>query len=148
MPSLISSPIISSLVAASDSPLQGNVDDHARRFVGIDRVYGTGALARAAASHVVVVGIGGVGSWAAEALARSGVGRITLIDLDHIAASNINRQVHALEATLGAAKVLAMAARIEGINHLLACRCLTRRDHHLSSMLSHALGNRFADATR
>ena len=123
MPSLISSPIISSLVAARDSPLQGSVDDHARRFVGIDRVYGTGALARAAASHVVVVGIGGVGSWAAEALARSGVGRITLIDLDHIAASNINRQVHALEATLGAAKVLAMAARIEGINP--ACQMVT-----------------------
>jgi tRNA A37 threonylcarbamoyladenosine dehydratase len=92
------------------------IADPARRFAGIDRVYGPGALARATAAHVVVVGIGGVGSWAVEALARSGVGRITLIDLDHIAASNINRQIHALEATLGAAKVLAMAARIKGIN--------------------------------
>ena len=67
------------------------IADSARRFAGIDRVYGPGALARATAAHVVVVGIGGVGSWAVEALARSGVGRITLIDLDHIAASNINR---------------------------------------------------------
>ncbi|HEY8856542.1 MAG TPA: tRNA threonylcarbamoyladenosine dehydratase [Rugosibacter sp.] len=94
----------------------GEVTDHARRFAGIDRLYGAGALVRATGFHVTVVGIGGVGSWAAEALARSGVGRITLIDLDHIAASNINRQIHALEATLGAAKVLAMAARIAGIN--------------------------------
>lgn len=92
------------------------VADPARRFAGIDRVYGPGALARAIASHVVVVGIGGVGSWAVEALARSGVGRITLIDLDHIATSNINRQIHALDATLGAAKVLVMAARIAEIN--------------------------------
>lgn len=111
MPSLIAS-----LVSSSAPLLQVDMDDHARRFAGIERLYGTGALARATASHVVVVGIGGVGSWAAEALARSGVGRITLIDLDHIAASNINRQIHALEATLGAAKVLAMAARIAGIN--------------------------------
>lgn len=100
-----------------------SVADSARRFAGIDRVYGPGALVRALAAHVVVVGIGGVGSWAAEALARSGVGRITLIDLDHVAISNINRQVHALEATLGAAKVLAMAARIAEINP--ACQVVT-----------------------
>lgn len=87
-----------------------------RRFGGIERLYGAGTLARARAAHVVVIGIGGVGSWAAEALARSGIGRITLIDLDHIAESNINRQIHALESTLGAAKVESMAARIGGIN--------------------------------
>jgi tRNA A37 threonylcarbamoyladenosine dehydratase len=68
------------------------------------------------AAHVVVVGIGGVGSWAAEALARSGLGRLTLIDLDHLAESNINRQIHALGSTLGAAKVLAMRERILAIN--------------------------------
>lgn len=94
--------------------------DFSRRFGGIDRLYGAGALARAAAAHVVVVGIGGVGSWAAEALARSGVGTLTLIDLDHVAESNVNRQVHALEATLGAAKVTAMKERIAAINP--ACR--------------------------
>ncbi|MDP2133246.1 MAG: ThiF family adenylyltransferase, partial [Sulfuritalea sp.] len=75
--------------------------DYERRFGGVERLYGPGALRRAAAAHVVVVGIGGVGSWAAEALARSGIGRLTLIDLDHIAESNINRQIHALDATLG-----------------------------------------------
>jgi tRNA A37 threonylcarbamoyladenosine dehydratase len=87
-----------------------------RRFGGIERLHGAGALDRAGRAHVVVVGIGGVGSWAAEALARSGVGRLTLIDLDHIAESNLNRQIHALEDTLGAAKVQAMAGRIAAIN--------------------------------
>ncbi len=123
MPSLLFSSLISPLVSSSNPLSAVDRGDHARRFAGIDRLYGVGALARATASHVVVVGIGGVGSWAAEALARSGVGRITLIDLDHIAASNINRQIHALEATLGAAKVLAMAARIGGINP--ACQVVT-----------------------
>jgi tRNA A37 threonylcarbamoyladenosine dehydratase len=87
-----------------------------RRFGGIERLYGAGSLARLAAAHVVVIGIGGVGSWAAEALARSGVGRLTLVDLDHVAESNVNRQVQALAATLGQAKVLAMQARIAQIN--------------------------------
>ncbi|MBL8438709.1 MAG: tRNA threonylcarbamoyladenosine dehydratase [Zoogloeaceae bacterium] len=90
--------------------------DSARRFGGVARLYGAEGLARLQAAHVAVVGIGGVGSWAVEALARSGVGRLTLIDLDHVAESNLNRQAHALEATLGQAKVLAMAERIAGIN--------------------------------
>lgn len=72
-------------------------------------------MARLAATRVVVVGIGGVGSWAAEGLARSGCTRLTLVDLDHVAESNINRQVHALESTLGAAKVDVMARRIRDI---------------------------------
>lgn len=67
-------------------------------------------------SHVVVVGIGGVGSWACECLARSGVGCLTLIDMDHVAESNINRQVQALPSTIGMAKVIAMQERIEEIN--------------------------------
>jgi tRNA threonylcarbamoyladenosine dehydratase len=87
-----------------------------RRFGGIDRLYGPGSLARLAAAHVCVIGIGGVGSWAAEALVRSGVGRLTLIDLDHVAESNINRQVQALIDTVGQAKVLAMRERIAAIN--------------------------------
>jgi tRNA threonylcarbamoyladenosine dehydratase len=97
--------------------------DSARRFGGIARLYGSSALGRLAAAHVCVVGIGGVGSWAAEALARSGVGRLTLIDLDHVAESNLNRQVHALEGTLGQAKVLAMRQRIAEINP--ACEVAT-----------------------
>lgn len=90
--------------------------DLARRFKGVARLHGAAALQRFAAAHVVVVGIGGVGSWAAEALARSAVGRLTLIDLDHIAESNTNRQIHALGETYGQAKVQAMAARIVAIN--------------------------------
>jgi len=86
--------------------------DFERRFGGLRRLYGTAAAQRLFDAHVVVVGIGGVGSWAAEALARSGVGRLTLIDMDHVAESNINRQVHALGPTLGQAKVEAMRERI------------------------------------
>jgi tRNA threonylcarbamoyladenosine dehydratase len=86
--------------------------DHERRFGGLARLYGVQSASRVANAHVVVVGIGGVGSWAAEALARSGVGRLTLIDLDHVAESNINRQIHATSASVGQAKVLAMAERI------------------------------------
>ncbi|OWT62130.1 tRNA threonylcarbamoyladenosine dehydratase [Candidimonas nitroreducens] len=90
--------------------------DTRRRFGGVERLYGPDALPRLAAAHVAVAGIGGVGSWCAEALARCGVGALTLIDLDHIAESNINRQLHALTETLGAAKVQAMAQRVHGIN--------------------------------
>ena len=90
--------------------------DFERRFGGITRLYGAAALERLRAAHGCVVGIGGVGSWAVEALARSGIGKLTLIDLDHVAESNINRQIHALEQTLGQAKVLAMAERITAIN--------------------------------
>jgi len=92
--------------------------DPARRFGGIARLYGDAAIGRLQQSHVCVVGIGGVGSWVVEALARSGVGRLTLIDLDHVAESNLNRQAHALETTLGKAKVRAMAERIALINPL------------------------------
>lgn len=87
-----------------------------RRFGGLPRLYGLTGAAGIRAAHVVVVGLGGVGSWAAEALARSGVARLTLIDLDHISESNINRQIHASGKTLGQAKVLAMRDRITDIN--------------------------------
>ena len=87
-----------------------------RRFGGLERLYGVDNAARIRASHVVVVGVGGVGSWAAEALARSGVGKLTLIDLDNVAESNINRQIHALTSTVGMAKVDAMRERIAQIN--------------------------------
>jgi tRNA A37 threonylcarbamoyladenosine dehydratase len=83
-----------------------------RRFGGLRRLYGVEGAQRIFDAHVVVVGIGGVGSWAVEALARSGVRRLTLIDLDHVSESNINRQIHALEPTLGQAKAEAMRERI------------------------------------
>lgn len=90
--------------------------DLERRFGGVARVYGDAGYRRLRAAHVVVVGVGGVGSWAAEALARSAIGHLTLIDLDHIAESNTNRQVHALGDAYGRAKVVAMADRLVAIN--------------------------------
>jgi tRNA A37 threonylcarbamoyladenosine dehydratase len=87
-------------------------DSFERRFGGLRRLYGVEGSQRIFDAHVVVVGIGGVGSWAVEALARSGVRRLTLIDLDHVSESNINRQIHALEPTLGQAKAEAMRERI------------------------------------
>lgn len=98
--------------------------DLERRFGGLARLFGVEGSARIRAAHVAVVGIGGVGSWAAEALARSGVGRLTLIDLDHVAESNINRQIHALSTTLGQAKVHAMAERIALINPACRVECV------------------------
>ena len=90
--------------------------DLERRFGGLSRLYGVPAYHRIRAARVVVVGVGGVGSWAAEALARSGVAELTLIDLDHVAESNINRQVQALSSTVGQAKVLALRDRIAQIH--------------------------------
>lgn len=98
--------------------------DLERRFGGLARLYGLSGAARIRAAHVVVVGLGGVGSWAAEALVRSGVAHLTLIDLDHISESNINRQVHALDTTLGQAKVQAMRERIARINPACQVDCI------------------------
>ncbi|QJC56542.1 tRNA threonylcarbamoyladenosine dehydratase [Polaromonas vacuolata] len=98
--------------------------DLERRFNGLARLYGVAGASKIRAAHVVVVGLGGVGSWAAEALARSGVARLTLIDLDNIAESNINRQIHALDSTLGQAKVQAMRERIAQINPDCDVRCI------------------------
>jgi tRNA threonylcarbamoyladenosine dehydratase len=89
--------------------------DTERRFGGLRRLYGDAGYARLRAAHVAIVGVGGVGSWAAEALARSGVAALTLIDMDHVSESNINRQVQAVGATLGQAKVRALAERIADI---------------------------------
>ncbi len=98
--------------------------DLERRFGGLARLYGVAGAKKIRAAHVVVVGLGGVGSWAAEALARSGVASLTLIDLDHIAESNINRQIHALDTTLGQAKVQAMRERIAHIHPGCAVHCI------------------------
>jgi len=100
------------------------IADLQRRFSGLDRLYGVEGASRIRNAHVAVVGIGGVGSWTAEALARSGVGRITLIDLDNVAESNINRQIHALSTTVGQAKVDAMRDRIALINPECQVTCI------------------------
>jgi tRNA threonylcarbamoyladenosine dehydratase len=98
--------------------------DIQRRFSGLDRLLGVSPAQRVRSAHVMVVGIGGVGSWAAEALARSGVGRLTLVDMDHVSESNINRQLHALTSTLGMAKVEAMRERIMQINPTCTVQCV------------------------
>jgi tRNA A37 threonylcarbamoyladenosine dehydratase len=101
-------------------------EDDSRRFGGVTRLLGEPAHARLRAARVAVVGVGGVGSWAAEALARCGVERIMLIDLDHVAQSNANRQIQALGDEFGKAKVLAMAQRIDAINPRARVTCVEK----------------------
>lgn len=86
------------------------------RFGGISRLYGTKALEKLQQSHILIIGIGGVGSWAAEALARSGIGKITLMDLDDLCITNTNRQIHATQETIGHSKIEAMKERLQSIN--------------------------------
>ena len=95
-----------------------------RRFAALARLYGVTGAEQIRRAHVAVIGVGGVGSWAAEALARSGVARLTLIDLDHVAESNINRQIHAVLETVGQAKVLAMRDRIHSFNPDCEVHCV------------------------
>ena len=91
-------------------------DEYDRRFAGVAKVYGEDAFAHYERSHVMVIGVGGVGSWAVEALARSGVGELSLVDMDVVAASNINRQLPAMSSTLGHEKIAVMAERCKQIN--------------------------------
>jgi tRNA A37 threonylcarbamoyladenosine dehydratase len=98
--------------------------DHSRRFGGVARLYGEVGAERLRLAHVCVVGIGGVGSWSAEALARTGVGQITTVDLDMVAESNTNRQIHALGDIYGKAKVDAIAERITAINPACRVNCI------------------------
>ena len=116
--------------------------DSSRRFTGIKRLYGKQAYQKINSSHICIIGIGGVGSWAAESLARSGISKLTLIDLDHIAESNINRQIHALSSTLGQSKISAMQDRIIQINP----ECdVTMVDDHLSlDNIPSLIDNRFS----
>ena len=98
--------------------------DVGRRFGGIIRLYGKKKFQWIQNSHICVIGIGGVGSWVAESLARHGVGKITLIDMDHIVESNINRQIHALDSTNGESKIKAMKDRIMDINPQCQVECI------------------------
>lgn len=111
-------------VRSSRFMTQQHSPDLERRFGGLARLYGSEGAARIRAARVAVVGIGGVGSWAAEALARSGVGAITLVDLDNVAESNVNRQIHALTSTLGQPKVEAMRQRIALIHPGCEVHCV------------------------
>lgn len=100
------------------------MDDYDQRFGGIRRLFGSNALPRLRRAHVCVVGIGGVGSWAVEALARSGIGALTLVDLDDICVTNVNRQVHALDGEIGRTKIDVMARRAQAINPACVIRPL------------------------
>jgi len=89
--------------------------DYETRFGAIGRLYGVEGLARIRAARVCVVGLGGVGSWAVEALARTGIGGLTLVDMDEVCLSNVNRQIHAMDGTVGRSKAAALAERIARI---------------------------------
>ncbi|OYO31026.1 tRNA cyclic N6-threonylcarbamoyladenosine(37) synthase TcdA [Janthinobacterium sp. PC23-8] len=117
--------------------------DFERRFGGIARLYGAPALARFRAAHVCVIGVGGVGSWIVEALARSAVGHLTLIDLDNVAESNINRQIQAMSDTIGKAKITALAERIGLINPF--CQVTEVEDFIAPDNLEQLLGGQHFD---
>ena len=141
------SPPVAQLTDLPLAPLTTPTDvadiDFERRFGGIARLYGAPALACFRKSHVCVIGVGGVGSWVAEALARSAIGHITMIDLDNVAESNINRQIHALTDTIGQAKVTALAERIAQINPF--CRVTQIEDFITSDNLDEMVGLRRYD---
>ena len=102
--------------AAKAVEVASDASQYQRRFQGTQTLYGRATADSFAAAHVYVIGVGGVGSWAAEALARTAIGHITLIDLDVLVASNVNRQLPALDSTFGQSKIAAMGARLEQIN--------------------------------
>ena len=99
-------------------------NDLERRFAGTRRLYGDHTFNRFQEAHVMLVGAGGVGSWAAEAVARTGIGRLTLIDMDVLVASNVNRQLPALTETFGRAKIEVLAERARGINPAIRVDCV------------------------
>lgn len=111
------------------------------RFGGIARLFGAAALSRLAAAHVAVIGVGGVGSWTVEALARSGVGRLTLVDLDDVCLTNINRQLPALEQTVGRPKIEVLAERVGQINP--ACRVERRPEFFTPASAARLLEPKF-----
>jgi len=117
------------------------MDPYERRFGGLARLFGSVALDRLRRAHVCVVGLGGVGSWAVEALARSGIGQLTLIDLDDVCISNVNRQIHALDGELGQPKVEVMTRRVKAINP--DCQVQPWHSFFLKSNAEQILSSRF-----
>ncbi|MET0261920.1 MAG: tRNA threonylcarbamoyladenosine dehydratase [Rariglobus sp.] len=113
-------------------------DVYAERFGGIGRLLGTDALERLRSSHVCVVGVGGVGSWTVEALARSGVGALTLIDLDDVCVTNVNRQLPALDGQIGRPKIAVLAERVRLINPV--CRVTEVADFFTAATAESMLG--------
>jgi len=118
--------------------MAANSPDLKRRFGGIIRLYGSKKFKKFQSSHVCIIGIGGVGSWVAESMARNGLGQITLIDMDHISESNINRQIHALDSSLGQSKVEAMKLRMLDINPncKINCQDFFLEEDNISDLIS------------
>jgi tRNA A37 threonylcarbamoyladenosine dehydratase len=117
------------------------VSDYEARFGGIARLYGKSSLARLQAAHVAVIGVGGVGSWAVEALARSGIGKLTLVDADEVCVSNVNRQLPALDGEIGLSKVDVLARRAKAINP--ECSVTARQDFFTTETADEILNLRF-----
>jgi len=116
-------------------------EDYLQRFGGLGRLYGAGALPRLHAAQVCIVGVGGVGSWVVEALARSGVGALTLIDLDDVCITNVNRQLPALDGNIGRPKVAVLLERVRAINP--ACRITTLSEYFTAKSAEKLLTERF-----
>ncbi len=114
-----------SAVPAAPSLVDASLDaDLERRFGGLRRLYGASGYARVRAARVAVIGLGGVGSWAVEALARSGVAQLVLVDMDHVSESNVNRQIQAVGETIGMSKAQALARRIADIHPGCVVHCI------------------------
>lgn len=116
-------------------------EDYLQRFGGLGRLYGTAALPRLQAAHVCVVGVGGVGSWVVEGLARSGIGAITMIDLDDVCITNVNRQLPAVDGNIGRPKAAALAERVKLINP--ACAVTTITEYFTARTADQLLAQRF-----
>ena len=116
-------------------------EDYLQRFGGLARLYGTAALPRLHAAHVCIVGVGGVGSWVVEGVARSGIGAITMIDLDDVCVTNVNRQLPALDGNIGRSKVEAIAERVKLINP--ACRVTTVTEYFTAKTAARLLEIKF-----
>ena len=118
---------------------------HTERFGGVRRLMGTGALEGLKAAHVCVVGVGGVGSWTVEGLARSGVGALTLIDLDDVCVTNVNRQLPALDGQIGRPKVVVLADRVKLINPECRVTAITDFNHLVKNHLNQVGANAVID---
>ena len=119
-----------------------SVDNYAERFGGVGRLLGREALARLSEAHVCVVGTGGVGSWTVEGLARSGVGALTLIDLDDVCVTNVNRQLPALDGQIGRPKITVLAERVKLINP--ECRVTLITDFFTAKTAEEMLSTKFS----
>ena len=118
------------------------MDHYNERFGGIARLYGTAGLDKLRSAHVAVIGVGGVGSWTAEALVRSGVGNITLVDLDEVCVTNTNRQIHALDGAIGKTKVGELTDRISQINP--DCKVITHQKFFTEQTAEYILKDDFS----